>query len=155
VHGNHHTTCHIDNCRSFCIREGKSCRGVEHMGHAISAADHCLLFVVHVQLDRNSRECPCNESYFLMYITALDSDCRARIRVSQIYTCIRASNIQYYTDNHICQAAYLSRVFFAYTCIFYLLSCFTKVLTFLIVSLMCKITTGNLIFYYVNSLLND
>jgi len=52
VHGNRRATCHIDNRRSFCIREGKGCRGVAHVGHAISAAGHCLLFVAHVQLER-------------------------------------------------------------------------------------------------------
>lgn len=113
VHGNRRATCHIDNRRSLCIREGKGCRGVAHVGHAISAAGHCLLFVAHVQLERNSRGRPCNESYFLACIPHA-GDARWRIkhaRVPCVYT--RAPNAQHCTDNRIYQT-FQPRAFFAY-----------------------------------------
>lgn len=102
VHGNRRANCHIDNRQSFCIREGKGCRGVAYMGHAIFVAGHCLLFVAHVQLERNSRECPCNESYFLACTPHAGDATRwpargARIRLWCVYT--RMSNIQHCTDN--------------------------------------------------------
>lgn len=58
VRGNHRATCHIDNRRCFYIEgEGQGLLdcGVVHVGHAIFAAGHCLLFrVAHVQVARNA-----------------------------------------------------------------------------------------------------
>lgn len=108
MHGNRRATCHIDNRRSFCIREGKGCRGVAHVGHAISAAGHCLLFVAHVQLERNSRECPRNESYFLacVYRTRAD-DAEAGVWSAHAHACHACEytpSVQHCIDNRIYRA---------------------------------------------------
>lgn len=133
MHGNRRATCHIDNRRSFCIREGKGCRGVAHVGHAISAAGHCLLLVAHVQLERNLRECPCNELYFLACIPHAGDAGRhvehARMRVLCVSCERRVSSIALII---IFTWPSTTRESLLRTYILYLSSRSSKVLTFLI-----------------------